>query len=166
MRNLRLCNKHKLADRWESTIYIVQKRAGDLLVYTVSPEGQDGPIHTLHHDLLLSCGFLSEADEEIERPNPACRPTTRQTPTQPDVQPLLSEDDNNPSFYPMKVSEIEGRLSEGSNMPTVQRKTAVGCEDPTRVEYLPVYLGNPMEPEVEHQTLPVDLPDISGGRQP
>ncbi|KAK2896137.1 hypothetical protein Q8A73_015625 [Channa argus] len=48
VRNLRLRGKHKLADRWESTVYIVQKRAGDLPVYTVCPEGQEGPVRTLH----------------------------------------------------------------------------------------------------------------------
>lgn len=68
VRNLRLRNKHKLADRWESTLYVVQKRAGDLPVYTVCPVGQVGPTRTLHRDLLLPCGFLSDEQQEAVPP--------------------------------------------------------------------------------------------------
>lgn len=63
VRNLRLRNKHKLADRWENTIYIVTKRMEDLPVYSVKPERADGPVRTLHHDHLLPCGFLAEMEE-------------------------------------------------------------------------------------------------------
>ncbi len=45
------------------------KKAGDLPVYTVKPERKDGPLRTLHRDLLLPCGFLSTAapDESVKR---------------------------------------------------------------------------------------------------
>ena len=59
VRNVRLRGKHKLADKWDSVVYIVVNRAGELPVYTVKPEGRDGPLRTLHRDLLLPCGFLS-----------------------------------------------------------------------------------------------------------
>lgn len=36
-------NKHKLADKWESTLYKVLKKMGDLPVYTVQPIDADGP---------------------------------------------------------------------------------------------------------------------------
>ncbi|XP_051814578.1 uncharacterized protein LOC127537021 [Acanthochromis polyacanthus] len=62
VRNVRIRGKHKLSDKWEPDVYIVEKRAGDLPVYTVKPEGKDGATRTLHRDLLLPCGFLPEAD--------------------------------------------------------------------------------------------------------
>lgn len=31
-------------------MYIVLQKAGELPVYTVKPEGKDGPVCTLHHD--------------------------------------------------------------------------------------------------------------------
>lgn len=43
VRNVRLRGKHKLSDKWEPEIYIVLKKAGDMPVYTVCPEGKDGP---------------------------------------------------------------------------------------------------------------------------
>ncbi len=53
VRNVRLRNKHKLANKWESTLYKVLKKMGDLPVYTVQPIDGDGPLRTLHRDLLL-----------------------------------------------------------------------------------------------------------------
>lgn len=140
VRNLRLRNKHKLADRLESAVYIVQRRAGDLPVYTVCPDGQVGSPHTLHRDLLLPCGFLSGSEEEIERPKSVCRPRTGQTPIQLNEQPLYPEDDddNNPWFHPMEISEMETRSSEVSDITKIQREIAYGSEIPTRAEYLPV----------------------------
>ncbi|XP_067315603.1 uncharacterized protein [Pseudorasbora parva] len=64
VRNVRLRGKHKLADKWDSEVYIVVNRAGELPVYTVKPEGKEGPLRTLHRDLLLPCGFLSPSEEE------------------------------------------------------------------------------------------------------
>ncbi|XP_057703686.1 uncharacterized protein LOC130922736 [Corythoichthys intestinalis] len=77
VRNVRLRGKNKLADRWESTIYVVQKRASDLPVYTVCPEGQDGPTRTLHRDLLLPCGFLPENEETLAKPKTTTKSRTR-----------------------------------------------------------------------------------------
>ncbi len=72
VRNVRIRGKHKLADRWESEIYIVVKQSADLPVYTVRPETKDGQLRTLHRDLLLPCGFLpiSEIpDQVVSKPN-------------------------------------------------------------------------------------------------
>ncbi|XP_067351030.1 uncharacterized protein [Channa argus] len=115
VRNLRLRGKHKLADRWESTVYIVQKRAGDLPVYTVCPEGQEGPVRTLHRDLLLSIGFLSEVEEEPVKTSPPRKPRTRQQcHTQLDENPLYSDDEDtdDPLFYPMKIIETKTKVLE------------------------------------------------------
>ncbi|KAG1925566.1 hypothetical protein F2P79_025461, partial [Pimephales promelas] len=74
--------KHKLADRWESDVYVVQRQSGDVPVYVVRPETGDGPQRTLHHDLLLPCGFLPITPIESEtNPSKAVRrPRTRQHP--------------------------------------------------------------------------------------
>ncbi|XP_073669762.1 uncharacterized protein [Paramisgurnus dabryanus] len=76
VRNVRLRGKHKLADKWESTVHVVVRKAGDLPVYTVKPETGEGPWRTLHRDLLLPCGFLHVTPEE--QPKPLERRKTRQ----------------------------------------------------------------------------------------
>lgn len=87
VRNVRLRGKHKLADKWESAIYVVVKRAGDLPVYTVRPETKDGPLRTLHRDLLLPCGFLPATEpEKPVTPKPAQRPHTRRNPGVDDAE--------------------------------------------------------------------------------
>lgn len=35
--------KHKLADKWESDVYMVVRQAGHLPVYTIKPENKDAP---------------------------------------------------------------------------------------------------------------------------
>uniref|UniRef100_A0A3B3R4V1 Gypsy retrotransposon integrase-like protein 1 n=1 Tax=Paramormyrops kingsleyae TaxID=1676925 RepID=A0A3B3R4V1_9TELE len=59
VRNVKLRGRHKLANKWEDDVYVVLRRVGDMPVYTVKPEAKDGPVRTLHRDLLLPCGFLS-----------------------------------------------------------------------------------------------------------
>ncbi|KAJ7994978.1 hypothetical protein DPEC_G00255140 [Dallia pectoralis] len=82
VRNVRLRGKHKLADRWESDVYVVQRQSGDVPVYVVRPETRDGPQRTLHRDLLLPCGFLPMTSTESKtNPSKAVRrPRTRQHP--------------------------------------------------------------------------------------
>lgn len=95
VRNLRLRSKHKLADRWESTVYIVTKRMGELPVYTLKPEKGDGPLRTLHRDLLLPCGFLSHIErEEAERIVNPPRPRTRQSASQSEANNDNQSDDD------------------------------------------------------------------------
>lgn len=80
VRNVRFRGKHKLADRWESDVYVVLRQAGDVPVYVVKPETRDGPQRTLHRDLLLPCGFLpvTPIESEINPTKPVRRPRTRQ----------------------------------------------------------------------------------------
>lgn len=98
IRNVRLRGKHKLADKWEGTVHVVVNRKGDLPVYTVKPENKDGPLRTLHRDLLLPCGFLSAPEEEpaavSSKPQ---RPSTRQHP-QPDPDEREPESDEEGDF--------------------------------------------------------------------
>ena len=154
VRNLRFRSKHKLADRWEPTVYVVQKRAGDLPVYTVCPEGQDSPSRTLHRDLLLPCGFLSEPQEEIAKPKPTRRPRMRQTSNQADEQPSSSEDEeeNDQCFHSVKI--IETRLP-GINTTTGNDKLT-GIDAPIGTGNLPELESVEQEP-VEKRSVELEM---------
>ncbi|XP_068078506.1 heat shock 70 kDa protein 12B isoform X1 [Danio rerio] len=79
VKQVRLRGKHKLADKWEPSAYIVVRRVHDLPVYTVRPEGDEGPLRTLHRDLLLPCGFLTLPGEKVSNPpSSTSKPRTRQ----------------------------------------------------------------------------------------
>lgn len=84
VRNIRLRGKHKLADKWETDVYIVLRQSGDVPVYVVRPENGKGPQRTLHHDLLLPCGFLplTPVEDGTNTQGPPRRPRTRQQPRQ------------------------------------------------------------------------------------
>ena len=61
----RICSK--VADRWEKHIYIVTKKADGVPVYTVRPETGDGPERTLHRNVLLPVGMITdETAKEME----------------------------------------------------------------------------------------------------
>lgn len=62
VRNIRVRGKHKITDKWESTVHVVVKRAGTLPVYTVKPENGNGSLRTLHRDLLLPCGYCLQRE--------------------------------------------------------------------------------------------------------
>ena len=81
VRQVRLRGKHKLADKWEPSIYVVVRCARDVPVYTVKPEIKDGPLRTLHCDLLFPCGFLpiSEPEKPVQ-PKLVQKPRTCQNP--------------------------------------------------------------------------------------
>lgn len=110
VRNLRVRGKHKLADKWEQTIYIVVSQAGDLPVYTVCPENQSGPVRTLHRDLLLPCSLPPEEDEQVESVPVRVRRTRR---SRKDVNSVEEEgmssdaEDDVPYFFRPNHFEIE-----------------------------------------------------------
>lgn len=117
VRNVRLRGKHKLADKWESEVYVVVKRAADLPVYTVRPENKDGPLRVLHRDLLLPCGFLPIP--EISSPTltkPTSKSRTRQNPGIPP-----SDDDN--SFADSEDEDLNGRYNAFPVVETVRFST-------------------------------------------
>ena len=54
VRNVGIRGKHKLADLWENTPYVVSDApTQDMPVYKVKPENAKGPIKTLHRNLSL-----------------------------------------------------------------------------------------------------------------
>ena len=60
--------KHKLANRWEDTVYVVvNARNGDMPVYEVRPESGVGPHRTLHRNMLLPCKLQAQnADDKLD----------------------------------------------------------------------------------------------------
>lgn len=96
VRAVRLRGKHKLADKWETDVYVVVKQAGDLPVYTLRPENKEGPLRTLHRDLVLPCGSLPLDVERSELPKPR-KPRTRKSVEQSDdVQDQCDSEDDFP----------------------------------------------------------------------
>ncbi|CAI5682211.1 unnamed protein product [Oreochromis niloticus] len=105
VRNVRIRGKHKLADKWESTVHVVVKKAGDLPVYTVRPENGEGPKRTLHRDLLLPCGFLAAPTEERAHPKRARKPRTRQN--TPNSTTELDQSSDEEDIVPIAWFEIQ-----------------------------------------------------------
>lgn len=109
VRNVKLRGKHKLADKWEDDVYVVLKKAHDMPVYTVRPEGKNGPVRTLHRDLLLPCGFLPAAvTSEPVTKLPVKRPRTRQCPaTKSEEEEEDSDSEIVPTltFFPFHMPE-------------------------------------------------------------
>lgn len=56
IRNLGLHGKHKLADRWVSTPYVVESQMSNVPVFRLKPESGDGPNKILHRNHLLPLG--------------------------------------------------------------------------------------------------------------
>lgn len=55
--------KHKLADKWEETVYIVIKKKDGVPVYDVKPEVGKGRIRRLHRNMLLPIGKKDQTEE-------------------------------------------------------------------------------------------------------
>ncbi|XP_046571296.1 uncharacterized protein LOC124279514 [Haliotis rubra] len=77
VRNIGVKGKHKIADRWKSGVYIVERHQGELPVYVVRPENGDGPSKTYHRNLLLPVGSLPLDMDEPERNQCHRQPVTR-----------------------------------------------------------------------------------------
>ncbi|XP_030578825.1 uncharacterized protein LOC115775429 [Archocentrus centrarchus] len=118
VRNVRIRGKHKLSDKWETTVHVVVRRAGTLPVYMVKPENRDGPLRTLHRDLLLPCGYLpmEESSAPVQNPVPR-KPGTRANPA---VEEENSSDEGDDVLIP---------IYSGSPVPTV-------CESPVEPDLL------------------------------
>lgn len=128
VRNVRIRGKHKLADKWEADVYVVTKKAGNLPVYTVNPEGKEGPLRMLHRDLLLPCGFLQTSMpgetliKEVPR-KPKTRTSSAKEPEELEIQSEHSESDEDLIEYhvPGRTLEIETRIVSNTNPGTSTR---------------------------------------------
>ncbi|TKS67456.1 Retrovirus-related Pol polyprotein from transposon 412 [Collichthys lucidus] len=143
VRNVRLRGKHKLEDKWEQDVYVVEKRAGDLPVYTVRPENRaDVPTRTLHRDLLLPCSFLPACgDSGSVSVTPPRRPQTRsQKPVNVDCTEDLVEKEDEWDMPEVQIQPATFQF-QSSGLISQPLPRAVGS---------PVFLGNPV----------VSVPDI------
>jgi hypothetical protein len=90
-------NKNKISDRWENDTYIVLKKPTlDIPVYTVQTENGQGKIRTLHCNLLLPVGYISQTPEE-EKLKPIPKPRTRFQKKQRKHTPRSSDESSNSS---------------------------------------------------------------------
>ncbi|XP_038160147.1 uncharacterized protein LOC119795956 [Cyprinodon tularosa] len=169
VRNVKLRGKHKLADKWEEDVYIFLKQAGEMPVYTVKPENKDGPVRTLHRDLLLPCGFLSAAAEpEIVKPCPNSRPRTRQCPVIESEEQSISDWDDIPdwTFVPRITSKpndyiIVPETHKSSEPPCAVRHSA-GTEE-SAVSFTP---DNPATPSLVGHRSTGDIQGVSSVNLP
>lgn len=67
LQNLSLAGKHKLADRWKATPYLIVVLLGDLRVYKVRPEERSGPDKIVHQNLLLPVRKLVSPTPTVPR---------------------------------------------------------------------------------------------------
>lgn len=79
------------------------------------PERKNGPLRTLHRDLLLPCGFLSAPDEPVERKvirKPRTRARCAEEPEEFESVSECSESDYDPvdHYAPERSFEIETRI--------------------------------------------------------
>ncbi len=179
VRNVRLRGKHKLADKWESEVYVVVNQAADLPVYTVRPERKDGPLRTLHRDLLLPCGFLPSP--EVETPTldkSISRPRTRQSPDVPliDDNSLSDSEEGNsycgynhsPNREAVRFSTVHEICKEretvyGDSADDSAKQTFPNGEilQGDQSEYLPVELSDDNIPvSAPGEYLPVNVPGV------
>ncbi|RXN17862.1 Retrovirus-related Pol polyprotein from transposon 297 [Labeo rohita] len=77
IRNLSFTGKHKLEDRWNSTLYIVLEKLDNLPVYKLKPEKGTGGVRTMHRDHLLPVGEFVRMPKSGERQEVPQRPVTR-----------------------------------------------------------------------------------------
>lgn len=158
---------NKLADKWESEVYVVMKRADNLPVYTIRPETKDGPIRTLHRDLLLPCGFLP-VPETVDPivPKPVSKPRTRSSLGVQEQEELTVN------------SEMDDEISDSAfcNYPVEETKFITYHDFPRQRDVLPVVtpgnslpVGNIEEiqsPEMFEEHSPVEVstensPDVA-----
>uniref|UniRef100_A0A3B1KCG7 Gypsy retrotransposon integrase-like protein 1 n=1 Tax=Astyanax mexicanus TaxID=7994 RepID=A0A3B1KCG7_ASTMX len=164
VRNVKLRGKHKLADKWESTVHVVVQRAGELPVYTVRPENKEGPLRTLHRDLLRPCNFLSVAEEDSPKAK-VRRPRTRTVLHKSDSEESEpgSDSDDNPVYYytgslrpePVEVIRIhESKDLVSIPVPEVQPKLIAS-------QPIPDFCA-----EDSHEKNPEHSPEINSGYSP
>lgn len=80
---------------------------------TVRPEGKESPVHSLHHDLLLPCGYLpNTVFEEPVQQNEHRRPRTRSWSRIEDVTEALTEQSHSESDSEYVHSDVPGESLE------------------------------------------------------
>ncbi|XP_033730411.1 uncharacterized protein LOC117319771 [Pecten maximus] len=113
--------RHKLADRWEPDVYIVQSQPNrDIPVYTILRENGEGKSRTLHRNHLLPIGTIPLETDEIpiaHPPRPVPRARKSKLECGPHHQESVAEIVDSPS-----VTDSSDEEFVGMNVPSnVQR---------------------------------------------
>lgn len=96
VRNLSLRKKHKISDKWESTVHVVVKQPDENIpVYVVKADTGEGRERVLHRDMLLPCGFLpanlgTDSGIDTEQATPTQVPMTT---NEGNIEETLSTED-------------------------------------------------------------------------
>ncbi|KAK7883916.1 hypothetical protein WMY93_027039 [Mugilogobius chulae] len=154
VRNVRLRGKHKIADKWESDVYVVVKKSANLPVYTVRPEHADKPLRTLHRDLLLPCGYLP-ATSQVQ-PTPVKRPVKPSvSQTEPETEVELSDEEILPTHWYNTLTSEPIRFSTTVNFPEPSAEPCPGPMPDSSVSPPESIVPGPPDPEPE--SLPESL---------
>ncbi|KAK7884500.1 hypothetical protein WMY93_027623 [Mugilogobius chulae] len=154
VRNVRLRGKHKIADKWESDVYVVVKKSANLPVYTVRPEHADKPLRTLHRDLLLPCGYLP-ATSQVQ-PTPVKRPVKSSVPqTEPETEVELSDEEILPTHWYNTLTSEPIRFSTTVNFPEPSAEPVPGPMPDSPAS--PPEFTVPGPPDPEPESLPESL---------
>ncbi len=79
VRKVGIQGKHKLADRWEQSMYKIVNKRPDLPVYTVELEDGGGGKRVLHRNLLLPCNHLPFDEPESKSRDDTTVPEPRRS---------------------------------------------------------------------------------------
>lgn len=107
IQNVGLKGKHKLQDRWKSTLYVVVEKLPNLPVYRVKPEHGPGVVKTLHRDHLLPIGYMVRMSLPSDDTNLARRPVTRSRHAQKSPQAIKHADPTEESDTMSSDAELE-----------------------------------------------------------
>jgi len=109
----------KLRSYWEEKVHVVVKQRGEGPVYEVRRENQNGPVRTLHRNILFPCDFLSLADEGPVNEQPVNEQPVRpqRVRRQPQTRPQFDEQSDDSSD-----SESEEELVLVTTQPSVRHR--------------------------------------------
>ncbi|CAL9706631.1 unnamed protein product [Knipowitschia caucasica] len=120
VKNVGLRGKHKISDRWSQTVYKVIRQVKGLPVYVIAPFDSDGPERVLHRDLLLPCGFIPVAEEQIQDTIPERtrkskkRLEIRTNTAHEDMENEMSEDEDVEYYFYPPVENVENNSDNGN----------------------------------------------------
>lgn len=123
MRNVGICGKQKLADKWAKDPYIILSIPNaDMPVYKIRKESGQGPIKTVHRNLLLPFMWLPRTQGADEP-----RETTR------NQNPGIQFDESSSSTTDSDSSDDDGSQSPRYVIPARRpRRTVAGAQRPVQ----------------------------------
>ncbi|VDH94236.1 Hypothetical predicted protein [Mytilus galloprovincialis] len=145
--------KHKLADTWEDTPYVVIDQPNlDIPVFTVVKENGEGRTRNLHRNLLLPVGYIREETPTVI-PKPVPRPRTRLQRTIAEHRTTSSESSDESSDESVDYFDVDYVLERTvDSEPTFTDEPAVDVTEPAQDAFIPLGDAQPegnQGPEME-----------------